>query len=65
MGVESDTDERPKKSARDLMLEVTGVDISLCPVCKIGRLVVISRLLPELAKTLDSETVRAVRLDSS
>ena len=65
MGVESDTDERTKKSARDLMLEVSGVDISLCPVCKTGRLVVVSRLLPELAKTLHSETVRAVRLDSS
>ena len=34
MGVESNTDERPAKSARELMLEVSGVDISLCPVCK-------------------------------
>ena len=65
MDVELDTGERPAKSARDLLLEVAGVDLSLCPVCKTGRLVVVSRLLPELAKTLDSETARVVRLDSS
>ena len=47
------------------ILEVAGVDISLCPVRKTGRLVVVSRLLPELAKTLDSEAARVVRLDSS
>ena len=65
MGVESDTDERPAKSARYLLLEVSGVDISLCPICKTGRLVVIYPLLPELAKTLDPDTVNPVRLDSS
>ena len=37
----------------------------LNPVRKNGRLVVISRLLPELAKTLDTDTVGPASLDSS
>ena len=63
MGIESDTDERPKKSARDLMLEMSGVDISLCPVCKTGRLVVVSRIPPGLAET--TEAPKAASFDSS
>ncbi len=63
MDVELDTGERPAKSARDLLLEVAGVDISLCPVCKTGRLVVVSRILPELAETTGA--AKPASLDSS
>ena len=66
MDVELDTGERPAKSARDLLLEVSGVDISLCPVCKTGRLVVISRILRGLAEATDAPIARmAASLDSS
>ena len=63
MRVESDTDERQTKSDRGLMLEVSGIDISLCPLCKTGRLVVISRIRPEVAQT--SGATKATILDSS
>ena len=63
LDVESDSDQRPKKSAREIMLEVTGVDISLCPVCKSGRLVVIFRIPPGLAEATDA--AKAASLDSS
>jgi hypothetical protein len=37
LGVE-DTLEKPSKSSRELMLELTGIDPSLCPECKKGRM---------------------------
>jgi hypothetical protein len=34
----------PKKSARQLMLEVTGFDLALCPACRVGTLIILAQL---------------------
>ena len=44
LGIEPPPPRTPKKSARELMLDVTGVDVALCPVCKAGTLIVIGQL---------------------
>ena len=36
LGVSIDIDEGPEQSMEDLMLELTGKDISKCPQCKVG-----------------------------
>ena len=36
----------PEKTSRDLLLELTGVDPSLCPACKQGTLVIVAELPP-------------------
>ena len=44
LGIESRPNRSPKKSARELMLVVTGVDLALCPECKVEALIVIAQL---------------------
>lgn len=44
LGVEPQLSRTPKKSARELMLDVAGVDVALCSVCKVGTLIVIGTL---------------------
>jgi len=44
LGVKPQPNRTPKKSARELMLEVTGFDVALCPVCKVGTLIAIGKL---------------------
>lgn len=44
LGVEPQPYPTPKKTARQMMLEVTGFDLALCPVCKVGTLIVIGHL---------------------
>jgi len=44
LGIEPQPNRTPKKSAREVMLEVTGFDVALCPVCKVGTLFVIGQL---------------------
>lgn len=51
-----------KKSARQLMLEVTGFDLARCPACRIGTLVTLT-LLPPFE--VGSGWLRAPPLDSS
>src|SRR3970040_2126443 len=36
--------EIPKKSPQDLMLELTGIDLSRCPACKQGTMVIVAEL---------------------
>ena len=36
--------EIPKKSPQDLMRELTGIDISRCPRCKQGTMVIVAEL---------------------
>jgi hypothetical protein len=38
--------EIPKKSAHDLLLELTGIDLNRCPSCHQGTLIVVAELLP-------------------
>src|SRR6266496_2620940 len=49
-----------KKSARQLMLEVTGSDLARCPACHVGTLVLLAHL-PALAPG----SLRGPPLDSS
>ena len=44
LGVETQPPRTPKKSAREVMLDVTGINVALCPVCKVGTLIVIAEL---------------------
>jgi len=41
-----------KKDTKALMIELIGVDISICPVCKKGRLQTIQRLQPKFSNTI-------------
>jgi hypothetical protein len=34
----------PKKSARDLLLELTGIDLNRCPRCQKGTMIVVAEL---------------------
>jgi Putative transposase/Transposase zinc-binding domain len=51
-----------RKSARQLMLEVTGCDLTLCPACHLGTLVIFAQLPPIEVVTCSP---RAPPLDSS
>jgi hypothetical protein len=44
LGLSSALPELPKKSAHDLLLELTGIDLSRCPRCQKGTLIVIDEL---------------------
>jgi predicted Zn-ribbon and HTH transcriptional regulator len=39
----------PKRSAHDLLRELTGIDLSRCPSCKLGTMIVIGELAPRVA----------------
>jgi hypothetical protein len=59
LGLELQPSPTAKKSARQLMLETTGVDLSRCPVCHLGTLVNFAQLPPIPAP------LRAPPMDSS
>jgi len=44
LGLNPALPEIPKKSPQDLMLELTGIDISRCPNCKKGTMVIVAEL---------------------
>ncbi len=44
LGLNPALPEVPKKSPQDLMLELTGIDLSKCPRCKQGTMVVVAEL---------------------
>jgi len=44
LGLNPALPEIPKKSPQDLMLELTGIDISRCPRCKQGTMVIVAEL---------------------
>jgi hypothetical protein len=46
LGLNPALPEIPKKSAHDLLLELTGIDLSRCPRCQKGTMIVISDLSP-------------------
>jgi len=41
--------EIPEKSTQDLLRELTGTDLSRCPVCKQGTMVIVAEL-PKLSR---------------
>jgi hypothetical protein len=44
LGVKPQPPPTLKKTARQMMLEVTGFDLALCPECGVGTLIVIGQL---------------------
>ena len=44
MGLSPELVELENKSIQELMLELTGIDITVCPTCKKGTLRVIEKL---------------------
>jgi hypothetical protein len=62
LGLEQQPSPVARKSARQLMLETTGVDLSRCPACHLGTLVTLAQL-PAIEVALCS--LRGPPLDSS
>jgi len=56
LGLNPALPEIPQRSAQDLLLELTGIDLSRCPRCQKGTMIVV----PELASLSGS-----LRWDSS
>jgi predicted Zn-ribbon and HTH transcriptional regulator len=48
LGLHPALPEIPQASPRDLLLELTGVDLSRCPTCKQGTMVIVAELPPPL-----------------
>ena len=46
LGLNPALPEIPKRSAHDLLLELTGIDLSRCPSCKHGTMIVVAELPP-------------------
>jgi hypothetical protein len=46
MGLSPELPETDEKTTHELMFELTGIDISICPVCKKGRMRVVATLPP-------------------
>jgi len=44
LGSQQQPSPTAKKSARQLMLETTGIDLALCPVCRVGTLLIVAPL---------------------
>jgi len=62
LGLDQQPSPPPKKSARQLLLEVTGFDLVRCPACRVGTLVAIIQLS---AIAVSARPLRAPPLDSS
>jgi hypothetical protein len=62
LGLELQPSPTAKKSASQLMLETTGVDLSRCPACHLGTLIILAHL-PAIVAAPDS--LRGPPLDSS
>ncbi len=45
-GVSEVLPEKTKKNTKDLMLELTGTDINVCPCCKDGTMMVVAEITP-------------------
>ena len=44
LGLNPALPEIPKRSAQDLLLELTGIDLSRCPRCQKGMMIVVAEL---------------------
>jgi len=50
LGLNSALPQIPKTSAHDLLLELTGIDLSCCPRCQNGTMIVVGEL-PRLSRS--------------
>ena len=46
LGLSPALPEMPKRSAQDLLRELTGIDLSRCPSCKLGTMIAVGELPP-------------------
>jgi hypothetical protein len=46
LGLNPALPELPKRSAQDLLRELTGIDLSRCPRCQNGTMIVVGELPP-------------------
>jgi len=46
LGLDTALPEIPNKSVKDLLLEITGIDLSRCPCCQKGTMIVVGELPP-------------------
>jgi predicted Zn-ribbon and HTH transcriptional regulator len=49
LGVNPALPEIPKRSAQDLLRDLTGIDLSRCPSCKLGTMIVLGELPPRVS----------------
>ena len=64
LGVSADNGERKEQSTQELMLELTGKDISKCPRCKVGTMT-LHHLIPRFSVWIDSCFSEAELVDTS
>jgi hypothetical protein len=49
LGLNPSLPEIPKRSAQDLVRELTGIDLSRCPSCQLGKMIVVGELPPRVS----------------
>ncbi len=56
LGVQPPAPQPDEKTARELMLELTGVDLAACPCCRRGTMSIVAELPRALGPGLDVAT---------
>jgi hypothetical protein len=64
LGVYGKTCEKPEQSLEELMLELTGSDISKCPHCKVG-IMALHHLIPRFSVWIDKNFCEPEIVDTS
>jgi len=65
MGLSKELPERVKKTTQELMLELTGTDITRCPCCKKGDMIIVKEITPLWEKPAISYSLEPQYMDSS
>ena len=65
LGDEGEPPRGINKTSKELMEEAGGVDVWICPECKVGRMVIISELPKELVKEVETGNSLGPTMDSS
>jgi hypothetical protein len=65
LGDEGEPPRGINKTSKELMEEAGGVDVWVCPECKVGRMVIISELPAELVKEVETGNTLGPTMDSS
>lgn len=65
MGHSQELPERVEKTTQELMLELTGVDITRCPCCKKGEMIIVKEISPLWERPVISYSPEPQYMDSS
>ena len=65
IGDEGEPRSEINKTGKEMMEEVGGADLLVCPECKVGRMVKVGELPSERAKEVETDSSRLTRMDSS